>query len=553
MRRAAPASFGSSGPRRFRNTTQGLRRRLLAISLDETKRSRADHPGQLAAGAVVVGISGALRNPAAAVVVGGRLRGFCEQERLTRIRGAGLQHGELPQEAVRAVLDLAGVVPEDVSAYVTAEEGVSIPAGLPRLRLDHHHAHAATAFLTSPFTRAAVLVCDQHSSPEVSVWLGQGGELINQHWQWSGQGFASLFTQCSQVFGFAAGQEHRLEALARLDPGTDAARIAHLFQYADATLRVDPDWKRVLADWLQDKGHRWSVEHGARVAGAFQAALGKGLSDLVSDIRRRLDAPHLCLGGGLFYNTFFNTVVAECGSFHDVFVSPNPGNAGIAAGAALAGGEPSHRENREAISAFLGPEFELEEIKGTLDNCKLSYECLSQGEVVTRSVQDLLAGRLVGWFQGRMEWGHRALGNRSILASPLSPHVLNNLNVFLKQRERHRAYGLSVCEEEMDRHFLGPGRSAWMEYEYRMTDPERFRHVLPPGASTLRVQTVDPTAVRFTELHHAFAAASGTGVLVNTSFNGFSEPIVCSPRDAIRVFYGTGLDVLVLGRFVIRK
>ena len=152
-----------------------------------------------------------------------------------------------------------------------------------------------------------------------------------------------------------------------------------------------------------------------------------------------------------------------------------------------------------------------------------------------------------------MEWGHRALGNRSILASPLSPYVLDNLNLFLKQRERYRAYGLSVREEDASQYFDGPRRSSWMEYEYGLKDRDRFRHVLPAGASTLRVQTVDRSAAFFQELHEAFANATGTGVLVNTSFNGFSEPIVCSPRDAIRVFYGTGLDVLVLGRFVVRK
>ena len=152
-----------------------------------------------------------------------------------------------------------------------------------------------------------------------------------------------------------------------------------------------------------------------------------------------------------------------------------------------------------------------------------------------------------------MEWGHRALGNRSILASPLSPYVLDNLNLFLKQRERYRAYGLSVREEDASQYFDGPRRSSWMEYEYGLKDRDRFRHVLPAGASTLRVQTVDRSAAFFQELHEAFANATGTGVLVNTSFNGFSEPIVCSPRDAIRVFYGTGLDVLIIDRFVVRK
>ena len=538
----------------------------LATSLDETTKQLPGvlSPVDLAArggrrstaetGSVVIGISGARRNAAAAVSVGGQLLGFCEQERLTRIRGSGLRPGELPREALGAVLRLAEQAPDQVTAYVTAEEAVSLPDELPRVRLDHHYAHAATAFLTSPFDSAAVLVCDQNSSPAVSVWLGSGDKVANQQWPWSGPGLASLFTQGSQLFGFAPGREHQLEALARLNGADETGKVAHLFRHADQALHVDPCWKRTLSDWLQQDGAAWVLPHGARVAGAFQAVLGEALLALVSDIRRSLGATRLCLAGGLFYNTFFNTLIAESGGFEEVFIPPNPGNAGTAAGAALAvDRQKTNSPARERVSAFLGPEYEPDEIKAALDNCKLSYEYLLEGDVIATCVQALAAGHLVGWFQGRMEWGHRALGNRSILASPLLPYVLDNLNVFLKQRERHRAYGLSVCEEDADRYFEGPRRSSWMEYEYRMKDPERFRHVLPPGASTLRVQTIDRTVPLFQDLHKAFAAVTGTGALVNTSFNGFCEPIVCSPRDAIRVFYGSGLDVLALGRFVIRK
>jgi carbamoyltransferase len=523
----------------------------LPLLLDKTNRPMTEPSSQRSVGEIVVGISGARRNPAAAVAVGGKLVGFCEEERLTRIRGAGLQPGELPRESVNAVLRLAGASADSVDAYVTGEEGVVLPASLPRLRLDHHHCHAATAFLTSAFERAAVIVCDRNTAPEVSVWRGSDGQLINQQWPWSGPGFASLYTQCAGLFGFASGQEHRFEALARLGSEADASRLDRLFRYVDGTVRVDPDWSRVVTGWLHESGSQWSLEHGAQVAGAFQRALGHVLLAFTADVRRQLAVEQLCLGGGLFYNTFFNTLLAQSGVFDDVFVAPNPGNAGIASGAALAVG-PRRAHDRN-VSPFLGPGFELEEIKQTLDNCKLSYECQSEGQIIAGCVRDLMAGRLVGWFQGRMEWGHRALGNRSILASPLSPYVLDNLNVFLKQRERYRAYGLSVCEEEADRYFKGPKRSAWMEYEYEMTDPDRLRHAVPVGARSLRVQTVDPSLRLFRELHRAFADATGTGVLVNTSFNGFSEPIVSSPRDAIRVFYGTGLDVLVLGRFVIRK
>jgi carbamoyltransferase len=290
------------------------------------------------------------------------------------------------------------------------------------------------------------------------------------------------------------------------------------------------------------------------VASSFQRRLGEILLMLVADIRRRSSAGNICLAGGLFYNTYFNTLVHEAGIFEGVFVPPNPGNAGLAAGSALAaGGEQLDLAARAEVSPFLGPGYSPEEIKATLDNCKMSYEFLHERALIETTVDALTRGLMVGWFQGRMEWGPRALGNRSILASPLSPYVLDNLNVFLKQRERYRAYGLSVREEDRPQFFAGPARARYMEYDYELVTPEPFRHVVPRGVTTVRVQTVGDTPHLFRCLHDRFAEATGVGVLVNTSFNGFNEPIVCSPRDAIRVFFGTGLDLAVLGRFVIRK
>jgi len=152
-----------------------------------------------------------------------------------------------------------------------------------------------------------------------------------------------------------------------------------------------------------------------------------------------------------------------------------------------------------------------------------------------------------------MEWGARALGNRSILASPVSPYVLENLNVFLKQRAAHHSYSVSVCSEDTPRYFRGPASSDFMEYEHDVIDPEALRTLLPLKASSLRLQTVPESLTSFHTLIKAFGAATGVPILVNTSFNGFNEPIVCTPRDAVRVFYGTGLDMAVIGNFVLQK
>jgi len=511
---------------------------------------------RLASGSLTLGVSGVRRNAAVAACVDGRLTAFCEQERVTRMRGARLEAGTLPAEALAAVLELAGNGRSPaVDQYATAEDAVRLPAGLPTVRVDHHHAHAAAAFGTSPFRHAAVLVCDHHSGTPISVWEAGPAGLVPVSWDsGSAVGLATLYSEGAEVFGFAAGQEHQFEALARLHPGDDVEGFERLFRYADGRVLVSTGWKQAVAARLREGGAPLLV-HSARVASAFQRQIGRLLTHLAQDIRAATSQPYLCLGGGLFYNTYFTTLVRQSGLFDDVFVAPNPGNTGLAAGAALAasGQWPSERD---AVSAFLGPAYDLEEIKATLDNCKLSYECLSEGDVIGATVDALKRGHLVGWFQGRMEWAHRALGNRSILASPLSSYVLDNLNVFLKQRPRHRAYGLSVTEDTSSRFFGGPPTSRFMEYEYDVLDCDRLRQVVPDGARTLRVQTIpeaDGGWRRFRLLHEAFGDATGVPVLVNTSFNGFSEPIVCSPRDAVRVFFGTGLDMLVLDRFILRK
>ncbi len=242
----------------------------------------------------------------------------------------------------------------------------------------------------------------------------------------------------------------------------------------------------------------------------------------------------------------------QSGLFKETFVPINPGNAGLAIGASLMVAEGDGCQNKPVVSPFLGAGYESEAVKETLDSCKLSYEFVSETEAQDAAVGALSRGHLVGWFQGRMEWGHRALGHRSILANPLCEYVLDNLNFFLRKRERSRPFGVSVCRDDVHGLFCGPPSSPWMEYEYRPRG-DRFRHVIPIGASTIRVQTVTQDQQPFWALLKKMEQATGVAALVNTSFNGFHEPIVCSPRDAVRVFFGTGLDMLVIGRFVLRK
>lgn len=454
-------------------------------------------------------------------------------------------------EAIDEVLTLAGRRRDDVKSYVFAEGQVHVPPAVPSISVDHHHAHAATSFLTSPFSRAAVVVCDTHADREVSVWIGEGARLDDQGWQWQGQGFARLYSECAELFFSQHGQEHQLEALAHLAPGSRSDALSATFRYRDRSLQLDSHWRERIDSMLH--GERGVREDGsASAAGSIQRRIGELLLEFLAEVRESLGVETICLGGGFFFNTYFTTLVHKSGMFQDVFVPINPGNAGLAVGAALLHAQEQCDETRPPVSPFLGPAYEAEAIKATLDGCKLSYAFLNESEVLDTAVDALVQGQLVGWFQGRMEWGHKALGHRSILADPQSPYVLDNLNCFLRKRARWRSFGVSVSEESVSDLLCGPSSSSFMEYEYSLRD-DRLRHVVPGGATSIRVQTVPAELDLFSGLLKRMEQATGVGALVNTSFNGFHEPIACSPRDAIRVFYGSGLDMLVMGQFVLRK
>ena len=245
-----------------------------------------------------------------------------------------------------------------------------------------------------------------------------------------------------------------------------------------------------------------------------------------------------------------NTRVKACGHFAGVFVPPDPGDSGNAVGAALSAGGV----RIPGASPFVGPSYSAQETKEVLDNCKLQYEWVSEDGAIAAALKGLEQGHLVGWFQGAMEWGPRALGARSILANPQAPYVLENLNRFLKQRESWRGYAVSALQEAVPEHFDGPASSPFMECDYVPRDRATFHNLLPAPDAAMRVHTVSEDAhPMFRRLLEAQGQATGLPFLVNTSFNGFHEPIVCSPRDAVRVFYGSGLDLLVLNQFIIRK
>jgi carbamoyltransferase len=455
----------------------------------------------------------------------------------------GVHDGGFPDAALTTALAASGLARESIAEFVTSEDGIA-----DCLRVDHHRAHAATAFLTSPFTHATIVVCDTHTGRHLSVWQGDGTRLDERPIEWPGSSFASVYSRLTALLGFEAAQEEaRVEALARLRLHDGPGRAADLLRLTADGIDEAPGFEAYVRDGAG------SVNEAAAVAAGVQVRLGELLIEWLRRAVGTVD--RLCLGGGFFYNTYYTTLVRQSGIARDVFVPVNPGNPGVSAGCALARAVDSGviASHPGLASPFLGPEYSSAEIKATLDNCKLSYAFHDDSALVRTAVEALARGGLVGWFRGRLEWGTRALGNRSILANARSPYVLENLNRYLKHREVYRTYGVTVCEEDAPTWFDGPDRSPYMEYEYALRAGGGLGHLCPSGTDRLRVQTLGADDSILRQLIQAAGPATGVPLVVNTSFNGFHEPIVCSPRDAVRVFYGSGLDLLVVGNFVLRK
>jgi carbamoyltransferase len=267
-------------------------------------------------------------------------------------------------------------------------------------------------------------------------------------------------------------------------------------------------------------------------------------------------AKTVCIAGGLAMNALL--VQSLEARFENVFVQPVAGNAGTALGAAL---HAWHNFLGQAArvpftTLCLGPAYSAPQIKPVLENCKLRFRyLLTEGELIQQAMEALADNKIVAWMQGRMEFGPRALGNRSILASPLNPYSTENLNVFIKHREKYRKFAASVPEELAGEYFdVGPN-ARYLATAGRV----KPAHLKTFSAAVLNGDLIRIHSVNKEEnpLYHALLMETGkkTGlpVLYNTSFNLFGDPLVCTPRDAVRSFYSSGIDALLAGNFYLEK
>jgi len=509
-----------------------------------------------------LGLARARLGPAAALIHSNHRLAACEENRLTRARQAPTLGP--PELAIAELLAQLGAQEQDISAIAVVHDddapdwwtrqgpasrarGFRVQDHGPAIsQIEPHAAHAEYAFRASGFAAAVTLVCDTSVRDGYSAFVSNesGTTPLDSVGSFP---IAEIYGEMTDALGLqSAHDEHLVEAMARAGTAEKAAVGDVISIEADGIARPE-DLRRVIADAVSTYDREMGRRH---VAAAVQRRLGECLVELLNRLAKASGQSRVCLSGGLFFNTHFTTMAAESKAFAATYIPPHPGRSGAAMGAALVG---LHNIPGEVGSPYLGPGYSDPEVKQALENCKLSFDLQREEQVISTVLRAVSRGRLVGWYHGRLEWGPRALGHRTVLADPFSPHVLENLNGYLKKRPGYRTYGVSVPRSRLTELFEGEQPSPFMQYEYQPRDPEKFGSLLPPGVRTLRVHTVDETSPRYLRLLERWGEMSGTPVLVNTSFNGFHEPLVCSPRDAIRVFYGTGLDLLALEDFVLRK
>jgi carbamoyltransferase len=422
----------------------------------------------------------------------------------------------------------------------------------------HHLAHAASAFLPSPFDRAAVMTLDGRGErATTSYWSGSGHRMTPLGTVDMPHSLGLLYEDLTRHLGFLhSSDEYKVMALASYGKPVYLDEFQDMVQYeGDGQYRIEPvRWDerfgppRVPGSAIEQRHYD--------LARSLQVVLEYTVLQLSKWLHDRTQLPDLCLAGGVALNCVMNARLRDLSPFSNIWVQPAAGDAGTALGAALwidARVRDFPDQRRYVMDhVFLGPEYGDEHIEAFLRRARLPYRRLAD---VAEETADLLAqGLIVGWFQGRMEFGPRALGARSILASPLSPDMQERMNE-LKDREDFRPVAPVIPEESAADWFVNGQRSPFMLFVFDVMSEQSHRipavrHV----DGTARVQTVTKEQQpRYYAVLRAFERRTGVPVLVNTSFNTRSEPIVCTPRDAIESFWTSPLDALVIGSFLLIK
>ncbi|QRK11342.1 nodulation protein [Archangium violaceum] len=535
----------------------------------------------------------------AALVIGGKVVAAAEEERFARVKHTS----RFPAGAITYCLETAGIGLEQVDCFCfpwnpeldrqnvaradielslifnrhslrslvhaelfdgfRAHFGFTVPEQRRR-RVPHHLAHAASTFFCSPFEQAAYLVVDAYGEM-VSTSYGRGRDTHLEPMEHTllPTSIGVLYADVTRLLGFHSREdEYKVMGLAAHG---SPERFRELFrcQWRPTSTGVEQvSDERSRAAVLELTRYRRlprtpvTAEH-QDIAAALQECLEEQMLHLARVVREQTGERHLCLAGGVALNSTANGKLARSGLFEGLFIQPAANDAGTPLGAALFEAHRHSGRRKGSFSAYLGPAFPESRIDAACERRKAELVVTRPEDLLSETVRRLARGQILGWYQGRMEFGPRALGNRSILADPRKAGMKDRINHVVKHRESFRPFAPAVLAEHASEYFaMGPVAESPFMLMTVPVNPER-RGSLEATVhldGTARVQTVSAEQnPLFWRLLQRFHEETGVPALLNTSFNVNGEPIVCTPEDAIESFLSTELDALVLGDRLIER
>lgn len=470
-------------------------------------------------------------------------------------------------------------------------------AALPQLLFtEHHQSHAASAFYPSPFENAAILCLDGVGEwTTTSAWLGKGNDLQPLWEIHFPHSLGLLYSAFTYYCGFRVNSgEYKLMGLA---PYGEPKYVQEIYDHlidvkTDGSFRLNMDYFNYSTGqtMTNEKFHQLfggaprspdtsPTQKDMDLARSIQQVTEDIVLKLAISLHQETGMENLCLAGGVALNCVANGELLRKGPFKNIWIQPAAGDAGGALGGALQAwyqyfDQPRTVDPQDAMQgAYLGPSFNNDEIETALKHLQAPYERLDDHQLYPHIAQALADDKVIGWFQGRMEFGPRALGNRSILGNPASAAMQSIMNLKIKYRESFRPFAPAVLAEDVSTYFDLDSSSPYMllvaqvAEQWRLPETsenlfgiEKLKHPrsqLPAITHvdySARVQTVtEHTNPEFTQLLRAFKAKTGWGLLINTSFNVRGEPPVCTPQQAYECFLRTEMDYLVLGNYVLDK
>lgn len=444
--------------------------------------------------------------------------------------------------------------------------------------LDHHLSHAASSFLCSPYKKAAILTVDgvgEYATTTFSTGVDNEINLFKEiHFPHS---LGLLYSTITAYLGFTVNNsEYKVMGLAPWGKPKYMQEFDKLINtFEDGSFELDMSYfaythekkmpskklEQLFGEKTREKESQITQFH-KDVAASLQAKTEEVLFHLIENLYKETRLENLCMAGGVALNSVANGKILSKTPFKRIFIQPAAGDAGTAMGAALFTYNSIMKKPRQFVleSAFLGPGFSDKEVQEYLDKNKIKYSKLSSKTEVAKKTAELVNNNfVVGWFQGRMEWGPRALGSRSILSNPTNPKMQDILNLKVKHREKFRPFAPVVLFEEANKWFECdepiPEAADYMLMVYPVKKEKR--KIIPAvthvdGSGRLQVIRKEQHPAYYQAVKE-FQKISGVPIMINTSFNIRGEPIVCTPHDAYKCMMGTGIDFLVIENYVIKR